>query len=68
MLKTITIEGMSCGHCENRVKNALTELDVDIIEISVANDMAKVEVKDESIVSEVVDAIEDAGYDVIEVI
>lgn len=68
MLKTIKIEGMSCSHCENRVKTALSELDVEIIEISASKDMAKVEVKDESVISELVDAIEDAGYDVIEVI
>lgn len=68
MIKTIKIEGMSCGHCENRVKNALEELDIKIIEISAANDQAKVEVESEDIMAEVVDAIEDAGYDVIEVL
>ena len=68
MLKTISIEGMSCGHCENRVKTALTELGVSIIEISAANDMAKVEVESEDMIKKAVDAIEDAGYDVIEVI
>ena len=67
MLKTITIEGMSCGHCEGRVKNALTELNVKIIEVSAENNMAKVEIESEDMVSEIVDAIEDAGYDVIEV-
>lgn len=68
MLKTIRIEGMSCGHCEGRVKNALTELGVKIIEISAASDMAKVEIENEDMISKVVNAIEDAGYDVIEVI
>lgn len=26
MKKTISIKGMSCGHCQRRVQNALSEL------------------------------------------
>lgn len=68
MLKTISIEGMTCGHCENRVKTALKELNINIIEISAANDMAKVDIETEDMIKDIVNAIEDAGYDVIEVI
>ncbi|MGB3367911.1 MAG: cation transporter [Acidaminobacteraceae bacterium] len=68
MLKTITIKGMSCGHCEGKVKSALSELNVELIEISAKNDMAKVEVESEDMLKKVVDSIEDIGYDVIEVI
>lgn len=68
MLKTLKIQGMSCGHCENRVKNALAELGITVVEISAKEDMAKVEINDESMIDEIVDAIEDAGYDVISVL
>jgi copper chaperone CopZ len=34
-MKTLKIEGMSCGHCERRVKNALEEIDgVTVISVS----------------------------------
>lgn len=66
MLKTIKIEGMSCGHCENRVKNALTGIDgLTIVRISASEDLAEVEITDESVLQSAVDAIEDAGYDVV---
>lgn len=68
MLKTLKIQGMSCGHCENRVKNALAELGITVVEVSAKEDMAKVEINDESMIDEIVDAIEDAGYDVISVL
>lgn len=68
MLKTLKIQGMSCGHCENRVKNALAEIGVTVVEISAKEDMAKVEINDESMIDEIVDAIEDAGYDVISIL
>lgn len=64
---TISVEGMSCGHCKAAVEGALTKLDgvtsaeVNLAEknVSVAFDSAKVSetaLKDE---------IEEAGYDVI---
>ncbi|MBU3107682.1 heavy-metal-associated domain-containing protein [Clostridium gasigenes] len=66
MEKKILVEGMSCGHCVNHVKEALSELngvtsvavDLDaktaIIEVSVY-------VNDEDIKF----AIDDAGYEVV---
>lgn len=66
MLKVIKIDGMSCGHCEMRVKTALNELGVEIIKVSAAEDLA--EVKVENITDDqLTDAIEDAGYDVLEI-
>ena len=44
--KRIGIEGMSCGHCVNHVKEALTEdiQGVKIIDVSLENKCATVEV------------------------
>jgi copper ion binding protein len=66
MKKKISIEGMSCGHCVNHVKEALAELKgVEGVDVSLADKSAVIEVsgdvKDEAIKY----AVEDAGYDVV---
>jgi copper chaperone CopZ len=65
MEKLIKVEGMSCMHCENRVKNALEAIDADILEISADKDLVRVNISSEDELKEVVEAIEDAGYDVV---
>ena len=67
MKKTIVIEGMSCMHCVGAVKNALSEIEgVISVNVDLAAKTATVDVED---VSDTVlkDAIEEAGYDVIEI-
>ncbi len=66
MKKKILVEGMSCGHCVNHVKEALTELNgVTNVEVNLDSKSAVIEtsvdVKDE----EIKFAVEDAGYDVV---
>jgi len=64
MKKKILIEGMSCGHCSNHVKEALLDLGATDIEVNLKEKMAIAELgnsTDESIKA----AIEDAGYDVV---
>ncbi|MCT4663174.1 MAG: heavy-metal-associated domain-containing protein [Tissierellales bacterium] len=65
MEKLVKVEGMSCMHCENRVKNALEAIDADILEISADKDLVRVNISSEDELKEVVEAIEDAGYDVV---
>lgn len=65
MKKKILIEGMSCGHCVNHAKEALSELNgVTSVDVDLATKTAIIEasidVKDEDIKF----AIEDVGYDV----
>lgn len=65
MKKKILIEGMSCGHCVNHAKEALSELNgVTSVDVDLATKTAIIEasidVKDEDIRF----AIEDVGYDV----
>lgn len=62
----IKIEGMSCGHCEKRVMNALSSVtDLKIIRVSAAEDLAEIEYNDDAVLQAAYDAIEDAGYDII---
>lgn len=63
----IKIEGMSCGHCEKRVMNALSSVvGLKIIRVSAAEDLAEVEYSEDSVLQAAYAAIEDAGYDVIQ--
>ncbi len=66
MKKKILVEGMSCGHCVNHVKEALNELNgvtsVDVnLDAKTAIIETSIEVKDEDIRF----AIDDAGYEVV---
>lgn len=66
MKKTILVEGMSCGHCEKAVKNALGELD-GVKTVAVDLESKKVEVEGENLLDEKLkEVIEEAGYDVVE--
>ena len=61
------IEGMSCGHCEKRVMNALSSVvGLKIIRVRAAEDLAEVEYSEDSVLQAAYAAIEDAGYDVIQ--
>lgn len=67
MKKVLLVEGMSCGHCEKAVKTALSELD-GVTKVEVDLSTKKVEVEGENLNDNLLkDAIEDAGYDVIEI-
>jgi len=66
-MKTLKITGMSCGHCERRVKNALEEIDgVTVISVSASEDRAEVETSVEDAV--LIAAVEEAGYNVTEIV
>lgn len=68
MKKQLIIEGMSCGHCVNRVEKALRELNgVEKVEVDLSNKMAVIEISEtieDAILNEVID---DVGYDLIEI-
>ncbi len=66
MKKTITIEGMMCGHCTGRVEKALNALEgVTLISVSVEEKNAIVKHEDNVSNDTLKTAIEDQGYDVI---
>lgn len=64
MTKTLTIEGMSCMHCVNRVKGALEAVaGVSHVDVSLEEKKATVEgerLKEDALKA----AVEDAGYEV----
>jgi copper chaperone len=65
MKKTLSVEGMSCGHCVMHVKNALTELaGVESAEVDLAKKSAVVtgSALDDAAMKA---AVAEAGYEVV---
>ena len=66
MLKKIIIKGMSCSHCVNHVRQALSELkDSQKVEVNLEQKYAIVETYSND--EEIKEKIEDQGYDVISI-
>lgn len=63
MNKKIMIEGMSCQHCVNHVKEALSELPgISAVEVDLANNLALVEAEKSLSDDSIKAAIEEVGY------
>lgn len=68
MKKKILIEGMSCGHCVNHVKEALSELNgVTNVEVSLDTKSAIIEASSDLNDGDIKFAVEDVGYDVVSI-
>lgn len=64
MTKTILVEDMSCQHCVKAVESALKEL-TEVNKVEVDLSLNKVVVEGEDLVEEkLIEAIEEAGYEV----
>lgn len=66
MKKTIKIEGMHCSHCLTRVANALAELGLKA-NVTLADGIATVEgdnIPEDKVLR---DAVEDLGFEVVEI-
>lgn len=61
MTTTITVEGMSCGHCEQTVEEALREV-ADVTVVTVAREDETASVEGDADVSTLIRAVVDAGY------
>ncbi len=63
---TLNVEGMSCSHCENRVKNSVGDLDgVSSVTVSLDDKTVTIEYDDEVTGLDLVkETIEDQGYEV----
>lgn len=62
MSETITVEGMTCEHCEQTVEEALE--DVSGVTAATADREAKTAtIKGDTEVQELVDAVDEAGYE-----
>lgn len=67
MKKVLLVEGMSCGHCEKAVKEAVGSLD-EVSSVAVDLESKQVTVEGENLQdSSLKEVVEDAGYDVIKV-
>ena len=64
MSEIIKIDGMSCGHCENRVKIALEELGINVIRVNASEKIAEINNVNKASTEKIKDAIADVGYEV----
>ena len=63
MKKTISIEGMMCGHCEAMVRTALEGLEgVEVLDVSNLKGIARVKVSPSVTDGALRTAVEKAGY------
>ena len=67
MEKVLLVEGMSCGHCEKAVKDALEGLD-GVTKVVVNLETKRVEVVGDKLDDKILkESVEDAGYEVVEI-
>lgn len=66
MTVTFKVEGMMCGGCENRVKNALKDMDGVIVVVASHETKTVIVTTDKDITNILKDKIEALGFDVID--
>jgi len=62
MAQTITVEGMTCGHCEGTVEDAVESVS-GVLSASADREQDSVSVEGEADQDALIAAVEDAGYD-----
>ena len=62
MPTTITVDGMSCGHCEQTVANAIGSVP-GVTDVTVDRTVGTATVDGEADVNDLVAAVENAGYE-----
>lgn len=67
MKKKIYIDGMSCSHCVSHVKEALLDIGASKVKIELEEKFAVAEFEDEVTDNDIMEAIEEIGYEVTEV-
>ena len=61
MSQTISVEGMTCEHCEQTVEEALQDVS-GVTDVDVDREAERATVDGDAETGELVDAVEDAGY------
>jgi copper chaperone CopZ len=61
MTTTISVDGMSCGHCETTVEEALEAVD-SVTDATVDREAGRATVEGDADATTLVQAVEDAGY------
>lgn len=68
LTKKLTIEGMSCNHCVKRVESALLDLEGLVsVKVNLSSKTAMIDVEDNFNDTLLFNAIDDAGYDLVQV-
>ena len=67
MTKTMTVEGMSCGHCSSRVEGALNAIEGVTATVNLEAKTATVELSNDIPDDTLRKAVEDAGYEVVSI-
>ncbi len=68
MKKTVFIEGMSCNHCKMRVENTLKEMEgIKAAAVNLESKLAEVELTSEVSNEDIIQAIDDIGFDVVKI-
>lgn len=68
MTKILTINGMMCAHCQTRVEKALSSVPgVDKVEVDLAKKQAALTLSSNVEEETLKAAVEDAGYDLVEI-
>ena len=61
MTTTLSVKGMSCGHCEQSVEEALRGVE-GVTDVAADNEVNQVTVEGDADTAALVQAVEDAGY------
>jgi len=67
MKKVVKITGMTCGHCQKRVENALNKLPGLEASVNLKKEEATITVKGEWNEKLIRDAVSEAGYEVVSI-
>lgn len=68
MVKKVFIDGMSCGHCAARIEKSLATLDgVSSVKVNLAGKFAEIETAKELDEGAVNSAIDNAGYQLVNI-
>ncbi|WP_338977237.1 cation transporter [Fusobacterium polymorphum] len=64
MKLNLKINGMACEHCVKSVKEALGEIKgIKVLDVKIGS--AEVEVENDSVLNEIKEKLDDAGYDLV---
>ena len=64
MKLNLKIDGMGCEHCIKSVREALEEVNgVKVLDVKIGS--AEVEVENDSVLNEIKEKLDDAGYDLV---
>lgn len=67
MKKKILVEGISCVHCVNSVTEALMQIGAKDVVVNLEKKFATAEISDDITDEVIKEAIEEAGYDVVQI-